>query len=49
MNENDFNTLAYALIAVSLVVGATIVLCCAYVAAYIVRQVRSWQRWTKDD
>ncbi len=40
-----FDSLAAALVAVSLVVGATIVLCCAYVAAYIVRQVRTWKRW----
>lgn len=44
-----FDSLAGALVAVSLVVGATIVLCCAYVAAYIVRQVRRWQSWTKDE
>ncbi len=40
-----FDSLAAALVAVALVVGATIVLCCAYVAAYIVRQVRTWRRW----
>jgi hypothetical protein len=44
-----FDSLSGALVAVSLVVGATIVLCCAYVAAYIVRQVRTWRRWDGDD
>ena len=41
--------LADAVVAVALMGTATVVLCCLYVAAYIVRQVRQWQRWTNDD
>ena len=44
----DCDNLATALQAVSLVVGATIVLACAFVAAYIVRRLRSWKKWNGD-
>lgn len=44
-----YDVLSDAIVAVALTGGATIVLCCLYVAAYIVRQVRSWRRWTGDD
>ena len=43
------DTMAAALTAVALCVGATIVLACAFVSAYIVRKVRTWQRWRPDD